>query len=81
MLFIYSWLVLFLKQLEVSSALYFLAAGWFYRASQKAQHSVPRSAGRKDFFSEDSFSGGVCLCSCSEGFWKQKWNREFQAIP
>lgn len=80
MLFIYSWLVLFLKQLEVSFALYFLAAGWFYRASQKAHTAFPCLPGERIFSLKTHFPEGYVFAHAV----KTSVNRngtEFQAIP
>lgn len=75
MLFIYSWLVLFL-----SSALYFLAAGWFYRASQKAHKAFPCLPGGRISCLKTHFLEGYVFAHAV----KTSDNRngtEFQAIP
>lgn len=65
---------LFWEQLGGVSNLW--AVCWFYQALGK--QSTPRSAASTT--SLKTHLWGVVLCSFSEDFWVQKWNREFQAI-
>lgn len=69
---------MFLKQLEISSALYFLAAGWFYRASQKAHTAFPGLLGGRISSLKTHFLEGYVFAHAVKAFGNRNGTESFK---